>query len=172
MSDAMIGAGSALGGVVVAGVFGLILDHRRRQWDDERRWQDPRRRAYAELLFTARYTFAAACRGTRLAAERGIEAAVSNSEVGFTNDEVHGWMRRANEASAEVLLIASEPVRDAATELMDVHRDLGDLLKAMFAGEAGPGEELKPCVDEIEEREQTARTRFWKAARVELGIDG
>ena len=61
MSDAVIGAGAALAGVLLTGGFGLAFDWRRRSWEDRRRWHDDRRRAYAELLFTARFAFAGAC---------------------------------------------------------------------------------------------------------------
>jgi hypothetical protein len=153
------------------GGFGLAFDWRRRSWEDRRRWHDDRRRAYAELLFTARFAFAGACRGARLAAERGVEDSVPEWEVGYTTEDVHSWMRRANEASAEVQLIASEPVRRAAEELLATHRDLGALLQAMLNGENRPMEQLKARVDSLDELEAAARKRYWTAARAELGVD-
>jgi hypothetical protein len=102
VSDAAIGAAAALAGVLITGGFGLIFDKRRRKWEDRRRWHDSRRRAHAELLFTARFAFAGACRGARLAAERGPYRPVPEWEVGYRTEDVHNWMRRANEASAEV----------------------------------------------------------------------
>lgn len=171
MSDAVIGAGAALAGVLITGGFGLAFDRRRRNWEDRRRWHDDRRRAYAELLFTARFAFAGACRGARLAAERGIHDPVTEWEVGFSTEDVHGWMRRANEVSAEVQLIASEPVRTAVEELLNIHRDLGAFLQVILGGETRPMEELNARVDVLEEQEAAARKRLWTAARVELGVD-
>jgi hypothetical protein len=167
--DAAIGAAAALAGVLITGGFGLFFDHRRRKWEDRRRWHDSRRRAYAELLYTARLAFAGACRGARLRAERGPQ--VPNWEVGYSDEDVHSWMRRANEASAEVQLIASEPVRTGAADLLSIHRELGDLLKVMLFGEARPAEEVNARVDTLEAQEAEARRRFWLAARAELGVD-
>jgi hypothetical protein len=171
VSDAVIGAGAVLAGVLITGGFGLVFDGRRRRWEDRRRWHDDRRRAYAELLFAARFAFAGACRGARLAAERGAHHPVPEWEVGYSTEEVHSWMRRANEASAEVQLIASEPVRTAAAELLSIHRELGDLLKVVLLGETRPVEEVTARVDALEEQEAEARRRYWAAARVELGVD-
>jgi hypothetical protein len=171
VSDAVIGAGAALAGVLLTGGFGLVFDRRRRSWEDRRRWHDDRRRAYAELLFAARFAFAGACRGARLAVERGAHSPVPEWEVGYRTEDVHSWMRRANEASAEVQLIASEPVRTAAADLLAIHRELGELLQVMLVGEPPPGEEVIARVDALEEQEIEARRRFWMAARVELGID-
>jgi hypothetical protein len=171
VSDAVIGAGAALAGVLITGGFGLVFDRRRRRWEDRRRWHDDRRRAYAELLFAARFAFAGACRGARLAAEYGPGVSVPDWEVGYSNEEVHGWMKRANEASAEVQLIASEPVRTAAAELLAIHRELGDLLKVVLLGDRRPVVEVHSRVDALEEQEAEARRRYWVAARVELGVD-
>jgi hypothetical protein len=81
------------------------------------------------------------------------------------------WMRRANEASAEVQLIASEPVRTAAADLLSIHRELGDVLKVVLLGEARPAEEVNTRVDTLEAQEAETRRRFWLAARVELDVD-
>jgi hypothetical protein len=162
---------SCAGGVLITGGFGLVFDRRRRRWEDRRRWHDDRRRAYAELLFTARFAFAGACRGARLAAERGAHSPVLEWEVGFRTDDVHSWMRRANEASAEVQLIASEPVRTAAADLLAIHRELGELLQVVLVSKTLPMEEVTARVDALEEQEAGARKRYWQAARVELGVD-
>jgi hypothetical protein len=170
VSDAAIGAAAALAGVLITGAFGLVFDRRRRAWEDRRRWHDSRRRAYAELLFTSRFAFAGASRGARLASERGAHQDVSEWEVGFRTEDVHSWVRRANEASAEVQLIASAPVRTAAEELLSIHRELGELLQVL-AGQVGAAEEVTARVDTLEAQEAETRRRFWLAARTELGVD-
>jgi hypothetical protein len=163
--------GTVLAGVLITGGFGLVFDGRRRRREDRRRWHDDRRRAYAELLFAVRFAFAGACRGARVAPERGAYRPLPEWEVGYGTEEIHSWMQRANEASAEVQLIASEPVRTAAAELLSIHRQLGDLLKVILLGETRPVEEVTARVDALEGQEAEARRRHWSLLRVELGVD-
>jgi hypothetical protein len=54
VSDAVIGAGSALAGVLVTAVASAWNDGRRRRWEDERRWADRKRERYLDLLGVSR----------------------------------------------------------------------------------------------------------------------
>ena len=91
MTDAMIGALAALAGVLVTGAFGLILEKRRRQWEDHRRWQDPRRDAYAEVLYAARNTFAAQCHIAEHMAQRSTEEHRPLEQIDFRSQELDRW---------------------------------------------------------------------------------
>jgi hypothetical protein len=169
--DAAISAGAALSGVLLTGAFGLIFDLRRRKYEDRRRWHDARRRAYAEFLYASRFAFAAACSVAREAAKHGVEAAIVERDLGFKEGDAGQWTKRANEASAEVLLIASEPMRAAAEELLALHRELAGILKRMLDGGAGSAEEVLDHVRALDEREAANRHRCWMAARAELRVD-
>jgi hypothetical protein len=65
-ATAIIGAGAALAGVLLSGVTALVIDSRRRKWEDRRRWDDPRRRAYSNFLYAARNAFGAADRAAEV----------------------------------------------------------------------------------------------------------
>jgi hypothetical protein len=54
VSDAALGAGAALAGVLVTAVAGALNDGRRRRWEDERRWADRKRERYLDLLEASR----------------------------------------------------------------------------------------------------------------------
>jgi hypothetical protein len=54
VSDAVVGAGAALAGVLVTAVASALNDGRRRRWEDERRWADRKRERYLDLLAASR----------------------------------------------------------------------------------------------------------------------
>jgi hypothetical protein len=51
--DAAIGAGDVMAG----GLLTLLGERSRRGWENRQRWQEDRRRAYAEFMYTARLVF-------------------------------------------------------------------------------------------------------------------
>jgi hypothetical protein len=50
----LIGAGATVAGSLVTGLLAFLLDSRRRRWEDSRRWDEPRRLAYASYFDAAR----------------------------------------------------------------------------------------------------------------------
>ena len=63
---ALIGAGAALAGVVLSSTVTLVMDIRRRIWEDDRRWHDARRLAYVNFHYTARRALASVGRAAQL----------------------------------------------------------------------------------------------------------
>jgi hypothetical protein len=55
--DAIVGAGTALAGVLMTMLANFLLDKRRHHWEDERRWADAKRAQYVDLLGTSRSMF-------------------------------------------------------------------------------------------------------------------
>jgi hypothetical protein len=54
VSDAVVGAGAVVAGVLVTGAFSILNDRRRRRWEDDRRWADRKRERYLDLLAASR----------------------------------------------------------------------------------------------------------------------
>jgi hypothetical protein len=52
--DAVLGAGSALAGVLLTVIAGALRERRRLRWEDDRRWADRKRERYLDLLKASR----------------------------------------------------------------------------------------------------------------------
>jgi hypothetical protein len=52
--DAVLGAGSALAGVLLTVIAGALRERRRLRWEDDRRWADQKRERYLDLLKASR----------------------------------------------------------------------------------------------------------------------
>jgi hypothetical protein len=117
MADAMVGAMAALAGVLVTGAFGLILEKRRRQWEDHRRWQDHRRDSYAKILYATRRTFAAQLQANEIMARTSTEER-SLEKLDYFNQELHRWGERLHKSAADASLIASDSVEACISDLL------------------------------------------------------
>lgn len=143
------------GTALVAGLFGLVgvavaqlvavrLERARTRREDTRRWHSERRKTYAEFL-AATYTL------YRHAGDHWDDPGTS---------EEKGLLREAVLKVQEVLLIASQPVADAAVEL---HRRLHEGVKARTKDGSGEFAEFRKTIFE-------ARELFHATAREELGV--
>jgi hypothetical protein len=139
------------GTALVAGLFGLVgvavaqfvavrLERTRHRREDTRRWHSERRQTYAEFL-AATYTL------YRHATDHWDDP---------DSSEEKALLREAVLKVQEVLLIASQPVADAAVNL---HRRLHEGVKARTGDYAA----FRSTIFE-------ARELFHAAARAELGV--
>jgi hypothetical protein len=147
----LIGAGATVAGSLVTGLLAFLVDSRRRRWEDKRRWDEPRRHAYATYLEAARWAQAVADtllealihldRSNQLfkAVEEqredqpdvadvvklraDLEAFVARAARASSQSEEA--LRRLDETAAVIYLIASRPVQDAVEGQVELlHRFL------------------------------------------------
>ncbi len=183
---ALIGAGATVAGGLVTGGIGFLVDARRRRWEDQRRWDEARRRTYVDFFAASRKAFVRAARLAELYARvlerrealRGRQEGSSPAQPEdpelrrlaetIQRDQEQGdtWSVPLNEASAEIVLIASVPVRTAAEAVFQVTSDLMDLLDE----KPGAGE-LHARLLVIAERYDHTKDAFQQAVARELRVE-
>jgi hypothetical protein len=177
--QALIGAGAALGGVLLTGIFGLILDQRRRRWEKQTRWDDARRKVYVEFLYTSRVAFVAANRLAMLAIDQLEHPLPSDhpellqrvKALGFDGDEIDRWGHQLNQASAEIALIASERVSQAAHAEVNLYGELLELLHELEGNPTVSADELRARMQPVAVRSEETHEAFMREVRRELQID-
>lgn len=177
-ATAIIGAASALAGVLLSSLVTLWVESRRRKWEGRRRWDDPRRRAYVNFLVAARgaHTVVDALLESLSALDEAGQAmkAIEEKREGrpdlaklegelealtaranSVDSRIDDWARQLEEASAEIYLIASRPVRDAADAQAEVlHR----LLRSSRP------ESRSWTTAQLRTKREELRTSWWKAS--------
>ena len=176
---ALIGAGAALGGVMLSSVVTFMIDSRRRRWEDARRWYDARRQAYVNFHHTARRALAAAGRAAQfsvLAAERK-ERGNSRPDpeldrlmktVQEEGDRISDWTDPMNQASAEIDLLGSERVKKAAVERFEIYEGVINLFG--LQRHTTSAEEMRQRLVDLDIRQADATEAFREAAREDLGV--
>jgi hypothetical protein len=176
---AIIGAGAALTGVLLSGVMALVIDGQRRRWEDDRRWYDARRLAYVNFHYTARRALGAAGRAAQLSVkaverkERGHSKSDPELDslmktVQEESDRISEWADPMNQASAEIDLLGSEPVKKAARERFEIYEAV--------IGVFGPDRltttaaKHKERLVDLDIRQAEATEAFRQAAREDLGV--
>jgi hypothetical protein len=185
---AIIGAGAALAGVLLSSVVALVIDSRRRRWEDRRRWHDAKRHMYASFHYTVRRGIGAAGQAAALAIRRAEDREANEGGTSSgkpTNDatlerlertvtaageSVPEWGQRLNEASAEIDLIASGPVREAARAHYQVFADAFGLIRASLDGPMSSAE-LRARMAELDSRHPKTEAAFRRAVAAELGVE-
>ena len=186
----LIGAGATVGGSLVTGLLAFLVDSRRRRWEDRRTWDEVRQRSYASFHYTARQAIGAAGRlgamATRMAKqEEDLEVAQSSGDelperdpvlarlseiVKADGEAVNVWGERLNEVSAEIDLIASRPVREAARAHFQVYADTVDLI-ANTVDKPMRSEELRARMVEFNARHAKTEEAFRHAVAEELRVE-
>jgi predicted DNA-binding protein len=190
VTGAVIGGGAALAAGIVAGTFALLLDSRRRQWEDARRWDDVRRKAYVDFISAARgayRTFDGLVRFTydhmdqhkRIEAARQDPEKLSNiekeiqqlqpqmQEIDTRFDELKRSMQRFEQAYVEISLISSRPVQAAAEAHLEVIRAFGNSQHDAIRRQL----RLSFDVDELARRQGETMAAFVREVAEELRVE-
>jgi hypothetical protein len=139
----LIGAGATVGGSLVTGLLAFLVDSRRRRWEDDRRWDDVRRRASVDFIAASRMAITRAARAANmryaLLVQRAQRPGVPDADLDQRIEElaatvqedqenIDAWSGRLNDASAEIYLIATKPMRKAAEAHIKVMEELLDVV--------------------------------------------
>jgi hypothetical protein len=190
ITGAVIGGGAVLAAGIVAGTFALLLDARRRQWEEARRWDDVRRKAYVDFVSAARGAYRTIAAFVRFAYDHmdqheRIEAARQDPEkvasidreiqqlqprmqeidTGF--DELKRSMQRFEQAYVEISLISSRPVQAAAEAHLEVIRAFGDSQYDAIRNQIRIGFDL----DELDRRQGETMAAFMREVAEELRVE-
>jgi hypothetical protein len=189
-ATAIIGAAAALAGVLLSSVMTLLIDIRRRRWEDRRRWDEARRRAYANFLYAARISHGIVdgsfealirlkeCREAFEAAKEGRGGDIAGLEAelqAVTTRAESIWSRsdeldqRLGEASSEIYVIASRPVQDTAIALLEVLTGLSASMRSEL--ESWTTDRLRAMRPELYKRWWKAGEDFQHAIAKELRVE-
>jgi hypothetical protein len=91
--------------------------------------------------------------------------------LGFDGDEIDRWGHQLNQASAEIALIASEPVSQAAHAHVDLYGELLDLLHELESSPTTSADQLRARMRPIAARYETTHGAFLSEVRKELQVD-
>jgi hypothetical protein len=169
MADAMVGAMAALAGVLVTGTFGLIMEKRRRQWEDYRRWQDQRRDAYAEILYAARRTFGLQFQVIENLARKSTEERLLEKLYSISQ-ELDSWSERLHRSAADASLIASDSVEGCISDLLNIYLEMTNKLTTVARTEHVDLDALWNQLRDFDARHAIACIQFRNEARADLGL--
>jgi hypothetical protein len=164
-TDAAVGA---VAGAFLAGIFAVILDQRRRKWDEKKRWQNDKRRVYTVFIQATTSLFGS------MMSNASFGIAIQKLEEGNVDSKLLDQITRYVEESkrlpsiqdmvggelVEMTLLGTPEIREAAARVMGVLRQAMNLL------DAEADEKAIKLRDEFDE----AVGRFRRCARRDLGL--
>jgi hypothetical protein len=181
-TGALIGAGATVVGGLLTGGIGFLIDSRRRRWEDDRRWDDARRRALVDFVAASQMAIVRASRTANLKYElvlqrkqrpgvpdADLDQRIKDlaAQVQEDQEDLGVWSGRLNDASAGIYLTSTKPTRQAAEAHLKVMEDLLDLL----GREDASTDDLHPRLLEISTRCEEAKRAFLRAAIGELRVE-